>query len=122
MKLGCFNLLSNGGKPHLSLSLPQLCYIAVCRSGSYCEEAVMRAWKPMKDISRVLRVARQLSRAVSCPLVLSMPSTALQHRLCRKLLWSSGNTRAHGSNLKSETQLAQEGKVLFLYLIFSALE
>lgn len=81
----------------------------------------MRAWKPMKDISRVLRVARQLSRAVSCPLVLSMPSTAL-HRLCRKLLWSSGNTRARGSYLKSETQLAQEGKVLFLYLIFSALE
>lgn len=40
MKLGCFNLLSNGGKPHLSLSLLQLCYIAVCRSGSYCEEAV----------------------------------------------------------------------------------
>lgn len=78
----------------------------------------MCAWKPMKDISRVLRVARQLSRAVSCPLVLSMPSIALQRRLCRKLLWS----RACGGYLKSETQLAQEGKVLVLYLIFSALE
>lgn len=40
----------------------------------------------------------------------------------QKLLWSSADTRACGGYLKSETQLAQEGKVLFLYLIFSALE
>ena len=40
----------------------------------------------------------------------------------QKLLWSSADTRACGGYLKSETQLAQEDKVLFLYLIFSALE
>lgn len=38
----------------------------------------------------------------------------------QKLLWSSADTRACGGYLKSETQLAQEDKVLFLYLIFSA--
>lgn len=40
----------------------------------------------------------------------------------QKLLWSSANTRTCAGYLKSETQLAQGGKVLFLYLIFSALE
>lgn len=40
----------------------------------------------------------------------------------QKLLWSSADTRACGGYLKSETQLAQEDKVLFLYLIFSALD
>lgn len=40
----------------------------------------------------------------------------------QKLLWSSADTRACRGYLKSETQLAQEDKVLFLYLIFSALE